>query len=263
MPFALAPGEDPGTEVQRLLWEQTHQSLQALQRDDLLAGVHEARQSCRRARAVLKIARPSLTDDQYRSLKVRFREVTRLLSPIRDATVLHALASGHSISGLVLPSDDQLERAAEHGCAQLQHLLARIEVESPSVTRRAIIKGFRQGYRAARRRMVICRTQPSTEHFHIWRKEVKVLFYQLQLLSPLWPPLLDVLTAEADQLQIDLGRQRDLVLLMGISDVLPSAIQEEVATRQQAAFARGGVLLAAQPRLMDAWLRSLWSQHVQ
>ena len=262
MSFALAPDAAPSTEVQRLLWEQAYQAYQALQRDDLLAGVHEARQSCRRARAVLKLARPSLTDEQYHSLKTCFREVSSVLSPIRDAAALHALASLHGVPAPPLPSSEQVEQAAEQGRAQLQRLLARVELESLSVTRRALIKGFRQGYRAARRRMVICRTQPSAENFHIWRKEVRVLFYQLQLLSPLWPPLLAVLTAEADQLQTDLGSQRDLVLLTGLSDALPATLQDDIVASQRAAFARGGVLLAAQPRLMDAWLRSLWDQHV-
>lgn len=260
MAFALDPLEPPEGELRRVLWEQTYHALRALREGDARAGVHKARKATRRARAALRMARAALTDEQYRSLQSGLRDVARTLSPIRDADVVHQLATAVGFSGAGPPEEADILRCADEARQRLQRLLAQIELEPLTIRRDALIKGFARGYRLARRRMVLARTEPSDANLHAWRKAVKIHRHQLQLVAPIWPVMLSVLEAEAEQLQADLGRQRDLSLLAAAMGELPPALEAEAAARTAAAFARGGPLFAAQDRLMGAWLRAQWEQ---
>ena len=261
MAFSVDPQARSSEEFRRIIWEQAYSALQALRKDDILSGIHTARKATRRARAALRLGRPGLKDAQYRALKIGFREVARTLSPIRDADVIYRLASAN---GHVAPApsvDDAREKAA--ACRQrLQRLLALIELEPLPVGRKSLIKGFMRGHRAARRRMVIARAEPSDANLHAWRKSVKVHRHQLQLLAPIWPALLGALATEAEALQADLGRQRDLALLAEAIAPLSKAHRAEARACTAAAFSRGAMLFAAQDRLMAAWLRALWDQRL-
>lgn len=259
MAFALDVSAAPADELRRVLWEQAYHALRALRDDDPLPGVHRARKATRRARAALRLARSSLSDEQYRSMKVGFRDIARALSPIRDADVVHRLAGDLGYTHLPAPpAPEAILQCADEARARLQRLLAQIELEPLEITRDSLIKGFSRGYRVARRRMVLARAQPSDRNLHSWRKAVKIHRHHLELFAPIWPPVLGAFSAECEQLLRDLGRQRDLSLLDDAVGDLQAAHAQEQAACVAAAFSRGKPLFAAQDRLVGAWLRAQW-----
>jgi CHAD domain-containing protein len=54
---------------------------------------------------------------------------------------------------------------------------------------------------------------PTSEHLHEWRKRVKDLWYQQQLLEELWPGVMKAQAKEAKQLSKQLGEDHDLAVL--------------------------------------------------
>jgi CHAD domain-containing protein len=55
--------------------------------------------------------------------------------------------------------------------------------------------------------------QPSVENFHDWRKHVKCLWYQIRILKPIWPVMMDRLADELKTLGEYLSDDHDLALL--------------------------------------------------
>jgi CHAD domain-containing protein len=49
--------------------------------------------------------------------------------------------------------------------------------------------------------------------FHKWRIRVKNLFYELQILQPVWPERLKKMLAGLEQLQDEIGVDHDLIVL--------------------------------------------------
>ena len=261
MSFALNPLAAPDAEIRRLLIEQTQGAVDALANEDILSGLFRARKSIRRARSMLRLARGGMRDVPHRTLRNGLRDSARMLSAPRDAAVVHQLMERHSdvLSVRTLPVvvDSTVIHDARHRLQQLLPLLAETPFET---TTRDVLKGFTRGYRSARRAMVIARSELSDENLHAWRKRVKTLRHHLQVLTPLWPALLDTLTTEAAQLQSALGKHRDLMLLSQQVGELPPQLKSAQRQCEQDAFTRGSRLLAAQDRLVGAWLRSLWEQ---
>ena len=58
--------------------------------------VHEARKSCKKIRAILRLVRDHIGSDVYASENRIFRDIGRALSSARDGTVLLETASGAS-----------------------------------------------------------------------------------------------------------------------------------------------------------------------
>src|SRR5215471_5371703 len=53
----------------------------------------------------------------------------------------------------------------------------------------------------------------SGDCFHKWRIRVKNLYYEFQMLQPVWPARLDKMVAGLGQLQDKIGADHDLVVL--------------------------------------------------
>src|SRR5712691_704929 len=91
MGFSIRPAEPVGEEVCRVLQEQVGAALDHL-RDPEAAGadvaVHEARKSCKRLRAVYRLARPGLSANRYQTLNRTVRDAAGELSGARDAKAL-------------------------------------------------------------------------------------------------------------------------------------------------------------------------------
>jgi CHAD domain-containing protein len=68
-------------------------------------------------------------------------------------------------------------------------------------------------YRRGRKALKAVNTTPSDTAFHEWRKQVKYLRYQIQLLRPMWLGPLDALTRGLHALGDYLGEDHDLVVL--------------------------------------------------
>ena len=88
MNFTLIPEEAPPDSLRRIAVEQIEGAVTQLQRsDDLNEGVHEARKHFKRVRALLRLARGAIPAETYESENQFFRDLGRLLSPVRDSAV--------------------------------------------------------------------------------------------------------------------------------------------------------------------------------
>lgn len=61
--------------------------------------------------------------------------------------------------------------------------------------------------------MRIAARSRASEDLHDWRKQVKYLWHQLQILEPSWPGLLGELASQAHKLADHLGDDHDLAVL--------------------------------------------------
>ena len=126
-------------------------------------------------------------------------------------------------------------------------------------------------YRQGRAAFEIAQYEPSPDHLHAWRKQVKYLWHQLQVLQPIHPGQLTALVDQAHTLAQQLGEDHDLAVLahtfLAHPDRFPAhATMQTLAvlmTRrrmclQEEAMTLGHCLYADPPRLFVERLRAYW-----
>jgi excisionase family DNA binding protein len=237
LPYKLEADETISSGIRRLLIERVQKIKIDLTdppkgRDK---GVHDARKSCKRIRAAYRLIRDEVGHDLYRQENIRFRDTARLLAKARDTWVmirtLEKLITTHGerlpigiFSGIKQELTEQYEKTLamelldrttipavlstlDEACIQIQNL--PIYREDFSAFRRSI----RRVYTRGRRAMQLAYTQPSSEVFHEWRKRVKYLWYQIEILEALWPNVLSQLADELHSLSEYLGDDHDLAVL--------------------------------------------------
>ncbi len=237
MPYRLEADETISMGMRRLLFERVQQIMVDLTdhpkgRDK---GVHDARKNCKRVRAAYRLIRDEIGNELYRQENIRFRDTARLLAGARDSWVMirtldKLVAShidqlhAHAFSGirqkLTEKYETTLARELENlttipvilenmgeACLQIEKL--PIQKEDFSAFRRSI----RRVYDRGRSAMKLAYSQPSSEVFHEWRKRVKYLWYQLEILEALWPNVLAQLADELHSLSEYLGDDHDLAVL--------------------------------------------------
>ncbi len=91
--------------------------------------------------------------------------------------------------------------------------------------------GLRQLCRQARAAFRDAAADPTDLKLHEWRKQVKYLRYQLEVLGPVWPERTEELAAEAHRMGDLLGDDHDLAVLrqMLTRDTPPGADESERA----------------------------------
>jgi CHAD domain-containing protein len=134
--------------------------------------------------------------------------------------------------------------------------------EDPAV----LIAGWRRTYRDGRRAARAAREKHATEALHEWRKRVKDLWHECQVLESVWPARMKAMAAQASKLSDLLGEDHDLAVLAEkarenaavLSDeerrVLTRAIKRRRRKLQRNAEDLGKVLYAERPRKLAARL---------
>jgi CHAD domain-containing protein len=283
------------TEVQRLLCHHIDQALKALRGHQPLsdAAVHGARKQLKKGRADLRLLRKALAPQTYHYENTTLRDVARPLTAVRDARVLM----------------DTLERLVEHGGAQAQALdldrvrralrdeycevrqrvlhegntLALLEASLRAARARAqcwpigrrgwsvLGAGLQRVYRNGREAFAVAQEDPSQEHLHEWRKQVKYLWHQLQVLQPIQLGQVTALADQAHSLANALGDDHDLAVLSDKFLEEPDRFSDRATMQtladlmaccrahlQEQAMTLGHQLYEAQPRLFVDRLRESW-----
>lgn len=248
--FSLSHDEALSSGLRRLALEEFEHGIGALVGgSDIDAAVHEARKSMKRLRAMLRLIRDSIGEDIYRAENDLLRDTARILAPARDAAVVAAVVEGlrdRFSSHLKRSAFETLERrlVARHDAARrdligsgdalrnavyrLRAAHARYRVwptEDDEIARAygrgplehsfdTISGGLVRTYRRGRREMALAGDTPTGHNFHQWRKRVKYLRHQIELLAPLWPEVMDGFAATLDRLGDLLGEEHDLSELM-------------------------------------------------
>jgi hypothetical protein len=136
--------------------------------------------------------------------------------------------------------------------------------------RAALVPGFVETYRRARRGMKQARASGEVAAFHDWRKSVKHHASQLSALSGLVPPFAEARLRRAKRLAITLGELQNLcVLRQAVTDdetlgtaadkaLVDELCRTEIAAACRRALRLGKPLFAEPPRLVEARWEAYW-----
>jgi CHAD domain-containing protein len=256
--------------------------------------VHEIRKAFKRLRAWLRLIRPAVGEPVYRLENDFYRDASRLLSRMRDAKVLieafdniaqasvdaaHTTAFNAIREALAaaltrtlveaVPECDILDRVA----AEIEAGLQRVETWPVIEDRwKSIGQGLEKTYRQGRRALMHAQHEDSADLLHAWRKDVKYLRHQLELLTPLDSHTLKRLATKAQKLGNLLGEGHDIVVLRGLLIHVPmqasdcqlrrvlSLIDARRTELQRRAFSRGEPLYAKRPKRFVKRIKRLWKR---
>jgi CHAD domain-containing protein len=276
MAFRLDFSEPPETALRQCAAERLDDALEHLEAglaDDPESAVHEARKDVKKTRALLRLYRDGLGRSAYRRENRALRDAAREISFVRDAHVLldtvDALAERYAgqlpaseFDALRAQLDDDVapERSIENAANAAKERLARVhgridEWELRRAGRGALRTDIRRAYTRGRRAFERAERDPSNERLHDWRKRVKDLRYQQQLLRPAWQEILGAQAKAAKQLAELLGDDHDLAVLEQRARELdePVAGLDELVERrrrelQDEAFQLGRLVYAEPPK---------------
>jgi CHAD domain-containing protein len=279
MAFRLDFSEPPESALRICAAERIDDALDHLEAglaDDPGTAVHEARKDVKKTRALLRLHRDGLGGSAYRRENRALRNAGREISFVRDAHVLldtvEALAeryagqvpAGHfDALRAQLDHDAAPARSVEDAVDAAKERLTRVrarldEWELRRAGRSALRKDIRHAYARGRRAFERAERDPSDERLHDWRKRVKDLRYQQQLLRPAWQEILGAQAKAAKQLSERLGDDHDLAVLdqrarefdepiAGLEDVF-ELIERRRRELQDDAFRLGSLVYAEPPK---------------
>jgi CHAD domain-containing protein len=278
MAYRLSIDDDVATSVRACAREQLVGAIGRLEHfdQDPVVAVHEARKHLKKARALLRLARPALGTKAYRRENDALRDAGLALSGARDADVLVQTAAAlaeHAAGRLPADPFEQLgaalaaEAAAsragagEDGAPQLADVIealraAELRVEAwplDDAGWKQVLEGVAWAYMRGREAFAVARAEPTPELLHAWRKRAKDLWYHQRLLAPAWPGVLGAQAEEAHVLSELLGDDHDLAVLAarladGAAPLTP-AVDAERAALLALVEHRSGELRAAAAQL--------------
>jgi CHAD domain-containing protein len=251
MSYELKLDESAAKGARRILRHQVESALELLSGPaaaDQNEAVHEARKHFKKVRGALRLWRGALGPKDYRRENTCFRDAGRPLTEVRDAAVLietlDELARGYPDE---VPKAE-IDRARRELKRLEKETRSRVLVEGQAFTHvseilrealprlddlpvqakgwAALRDGLRDVYRTARCAFADARADPTVENLHEWRKQVKYLWHQLQILRPVAPTSLDERAEHAHQLGELLGKDHDLAVLHQTVSGLPQAARD-------------------------------------
>ncbi len=192
-------------------------------------GIHEARKSIKKVRAVLRLVRPEL-GNTYRKENVRLRRIGRTLSEFRDATaIIQILDTLKEKYPSELPQSIRRRLVSRRAAAERQRNVAGVLQKMAATLRGAesrveswplemdgfagIAPGLEATYRAGREALERAQEQPRPENYHELRKRVKDHWYHVRLLEELWTDVMQGYEKSLKDLETWLGDDHNLVVL--------------------------------------------------
>jgi len=248
----LRHGKPFGQELRKVALLQIEAALEALHGNNVFPDpVHDARTYIKKIRAILQLASPVMSRKQRELPSRHLREASMRLAPLRDSEVrVRTLDSLLEQTGL--PVDDYASLRAgladvakqrrQNDSRRIPSILSSLreirnaakswpldDLEGKDLKRR-----IRRSYRRGRTSLDLCIATPDSGPFHLWRKQVKQLWYQLRITAPYWKDEAIGLIAAAGRIGQLAGDERDLTLLSEVLGVGPqgkgtSLLQEKIS----------------------------------
>ena len=248
--FRLGGGEFLGAGLQRLSLEQIDYAIAALTTQRIDIGIHEARKAFRRVRALLRLVRDEIGYPTYRAENVALRDLGRLIGGSRDATVMVETVIGletlygdvlqpgafDTLRSNLLERDKLIRRRVSAG--RVDEVLVGLHAARdrfaawPARTALAddyasIAGGLRRVYRRGRNRMADAYEEETAHAFHVWRKRVRYLRFQMRMLQGMWPEVQRSIVTDLAFLAEALGAEHDLAELHRLLDEEPEMLPYE------------------------------------
>ena len=197
--------------------------------------LHQVRVTIKRLRALLRLARPVISEAFCDRENRRLKDIADRLASFRDATVsrqtLATLAKRVADKRSEEAFDVVLARFVKHGFdpsgfrvrreQALRHAASSLAESKqsfenmlvPTEDWQALGPGLQMVYGRSRNRMLRALSYQTPETFHDWRKQVKYLYYQLQMLGSISPKRLEPMLRRLRKLEDRLGEDHDLAVL--------------------------------------------------
>ena len=226
----------PGVKRILLAWIDENIVLLTAETDERDNAVHESRKNFKRMRAALRLIRFAIGEHVFKRENAVFRDASRLLAPLRDSTVLvETLDNLKTCYADELPRDAFLSVREKLVAEQMRKrqifftdqdapgaVVAVLQAARPRMAAlpvsqdgfEAFDAGLQRVYARCRLRMARAYALPDhAELFHDWRKRVKYLWHQMEILQLVWPQVQDAVAEELHQISTYLGDAHDLVVL--------------------------------------------------
>lgn len=302
--FAIGDHEPLSVGLRRVTVSSFDDALAAIASEPMAVATHEIRKTTKRLRALLRLVRPGLGDARYRSENAMLRDTAGLLAPLRDADVrvltldsvrerfdsqLRPTAFSELADRLAerrrrafdgaLDSEEWGKAAYALRSARARYAAWPVDEEAARAHGMKVIRhefssvsgGLGQTYSRGRQEMAEAGRRPTADNFHTWRKRAKYLRHQVEIITPLFPEVLDGYGAALTRLGDVLGQEHDLVELLRFlasrpdlaadpveRSMLVALVQHRRAELQTAAMSLGSRVYAESPdrfirRIGDYW----------
>jgi len=197
--------------------------------------VHDTRKNFKKVRTVQRLIRSNISEDSFQIENSFYRDAGRILSDLRDSTVLIQTFDKLIKSSELEMSNFDFSVFRDFLIEKQKHirtakskkstiinslstdlLLARSRVFDWSLSGddfKIIKNNLQRIYEQGRKYMYAVFSEAVKENVHEWRKRVKDLWYAMRILSNIWPEIMSPLVALLGKLSDALGDANDLFLL--------------------------------------------------
>ncbi|WP_319420983.1 CHAD domain-containing protein [Pleurocapsa sp. FMAR1] len=253
MTYRLKAHKSVSKGIKRIASEQIEKAISELSATDELGvdeAVHQVRKRLKKTRAVVRLIRDSLGKKSYKRENARFRDLGRNLASLRDGKVqIEALNKLTTHFADIAPEtftdmrqELQVDYRREYQQVLNEGILISIKNQLKDAKEAiadwtieandwsAIDKSLKRIYHQGCKGLDQSRSKPTAENFHEWRKRVKYLRYQLEILNQIWSEVMKQWVDQTHNLSDYLGEDHDLAVL------------EELVLSQQERFDREDTL---------------------
>ncbi len=233
MSYQLQTDETLGDGVRRICLEQIEEAIEAsgAKRNGKSSPVHQTRKHLKKTSAALTLLASAVGRDEVKQENHRLREVRHLISDIRDAEV--RLQTVRDLRNISKPEKaHNFAETEELLTFELENFLAAFadwQAEAKTKLSRTrgriaewpvndlsceqICRSVQRSYKKARSGLATAIKKPTAENFHEFRKSGKKLWYQLRILRPVHPAIVEELADELKTICQHLGHSHDLAFL--------------------------------------------------
>ncbi|MDX1542762.1 MAG: CHAD domain-containing protein [Christiangramia sp.] len=197
--------------------------------------VHDIRKRLKKLRALARLVRDEMGEENYKAINIYYRDLGRELSDFRDLTahietmeVLRDRYGNHlyvnffnSVIRNIEKERDEMEKKLREKSFFSEHLPNKLNYAQKELVKwpvgkddiSIILPSIERVYKRGKKALKKAYENPGKEIFHEWRKRVKYLWYQILLLQETWPELFGTFEAEIHELADYLGNDHDLMVL--------------------------------------------------
>ncbi len=293
MTYRLKANESVSKGIKRIASEQIEKAISELSATDELGvdkAVHQVRKRLKKTRAIVRLVRDSLGKKSYKRENARFRDLGRNLASLRDGKVqIEALNKLTTHFDDIAPEtftdvrqELQVNYRREYQQVLNEAILIsvknqlkdtkdaiadwKIEANDWSAIDKSLQRVYKQGYKGLDQ----SRSKPTAENLHQWRKQVKYLRYQLEVLSQIWSEMMTEWVDQTHNISDYLGEDHDLAVLKELVlgqperyrqdtlETLTASIDRRRQELQSAAIFLGRRIYTEKPKDFTARLSNYW-----
>ncbi len=220
--------------------------------------IHALRTRMKNLRSLLLLVKPRIPKPARKAVAVLAGRLKDSFSERRDAHVIAVLRAkfpglgDSAVPRNAAPQNSGTNTSAKADASRLIQMVSKLGLDG--LTWADVFEGYVRSYRAGRKAMKACEREQTAKSFHKWRRPVKEMFYQSQVLQPL--DGMKHRRGAAERLSDRLGKMHDLDLLhVAAKKSRAKDALKEIAKQQRALkpaiFKAASKLFSERPREIE------------